>query len=104
MAKSETQKSSRLLLVNEQFTSANKLATANNTNLGYLQLHQVFPLHHCIHDLLGDPVVQVHLWPLVYLSCLAYPKKKKIKVVSCSKRDNNSHFCLNLFETTAKLE
>lgn len=88
--------------MNEPLTSANKLATANNTNLGYLQLHQVFPLHRCIHDLLGDPVVQVPLWPLVDLSCLAYPKKKKIKVVSCSKRDNNSHFCLNLFETTAK--
>lgn len=62
--------------MNEPLTSANKLATANNTNLGYLQLHQVFPLHRCIHDLLGDPVVQVPLWPLVDLSCLAYPKKK----------------------------
>ena len=65
--------------MNEPLTSANKLATANNTNLGYLQLHQVFPLHRCIHDLLGDPVVQVPLWPLVDLSCLAYPKKKKSK-------------------------
>ena len=65
--------------MNEHLTSANKLATANNTNLGYLQLHQVFPQRHCIHDLLGDLVVQVPLWPLVYLSCLAYPKKKKKK-------------------------
>ena len=54
-------------------------ATCANTNLAYLQLHQVFPRHRCIHDLLGDPVVQVPLWLLVYLSCLAYPKKKKMK-------------------------
>lgn len=62
--------------MNEPVTSANKIVTANNTYLAYLQLYQVFPLHHRIHDLPGDLVVQVPPWSLVYLSCLAYPKKK----------------------------
>ena len=90
--------------MNEPVTSANKIVTANNTNLAYLQLHQVFPLHHHIHDLPGDLVVQVPPWSLVYLSCLAYPKKKKGKSSVVPNVIKNSHFCLICSETMAKLK